>query len=136
MKNHNILFVLTLALALTVAACGNSVGVPDLKGTSWLLVEINGQPVLDGSAPTLVFENESVGGNGSCNAFGGEYTTENGKLAFSSIFSTLMYCEDTMDQETAYFAALEEAVGYQVKDGNLQLLNADGQVSLSFVPQN
>ena len=136
MKTHKALFILTLALSMILAACGNSVSVPDLNGTSWLLIEINGQPVLENSDPTLVFEDESAGGHGSCNAFGGEYTVENGKLTFSNIFSTLMYCEDTSEQEAAYLGALEEAVGYQVKDGNLQILNADGQVTLTFVPQN
>ena len=135
MRTHKTLFILTLVLTLTLAACGNPVSVPDLKGTSWLLVEINGQPVLDGSDPTLVFENDRAGGNGSCNTFGGDYTAEKGKLTFGSIFSTLMYCEGVMDQETAYLAALEEAAGYHVKDGNLQILNADGQVTLTLAPQ-
>ncbi len=136
MKTHKTIFIISLALAFILAACGNAVSTPDLEGTSWLLVEINGQPVLDGSAPTLVIENESIGGDGSCNAFGGEYTAENGKLNISNIFSTLMYCDDTMDQEFAYFTALEEAAGYQVMDGNLQILNADGQVTLTLAPQN
>jgi heat shock protein HslJ len=135
MKTHKTIFVLALALTIALAACSNTTGVPDLEGTSWLLLEINGQPVLEGSDPTLVFESESVGGDGSCNVFGGEYEIENGKLTISNIFSTLMYCEETSDQETAYLAALQEAVGYQVKNGNLQILNSDGQVTLSFVPQ-
>ena len=136
MKTLKTLLILTLGLIFTLAACSPAAEVPDLEGTSWLLLEINGQPVIEGSDPTLIFNDDSIGGNGSCNAFGGEYTTENGKLTISDIFSTLMYCEDTMDQEFAYFAALEGAAGYQVSDGNLQILNADGEVTLTFAPHN
>lgn len=130
------LFVLTLIPTLLLAACGVFEGDTSLEGTSWSLVEVNGQPVLAGSAPTLVFEADRAGGNGSCNTFGGEYKAENGKLSFGPIFSTLMYCEDFMDQESAYFAALEEASGYQIRGGKLQILNAEGQVTLTLASQN
>ena len=136
MKNMKSLFVLTLVLTLSLAACGIFERDTGLEGTSWSLVEVNGQPVLAGSTPTLVFETDRAGGNGSCNTFGGEYKAENGTLSFGPIFSTLMYCEDFMDQESAYLAALEEASGYQIRGGNLQILNAEGQVTLTLAPLN
>jgi len=136
MKTLKTLFVLTLGLILTLAACSPAPDVVDLEGTSWLLLEINGQPVIEGSDPTLVFEDDSIGGDGSCNVFGGDYEAENGSISFSNIFSTLMFCEDTSEQEAAYFAALEAADGYQVENGNLQILDADGQVLLTFAPQD
>ena len=136
MKINKILIVLNLTLILSLAACGIFERHPDLKGTAWSLVEINGQPILDGSTPTLIFEADEIGGNGSCNVFGGDYEASNGKLTIGQVFSTLMYCEDVMDQESAYLATLQEAHGYQIKDGNLQILNADGQVTLAFVTQN
>lgn len=136
MKTNKILIALTLILTLALAACGSSGSVPDLKGTSWVLVEINGQPVLDGSSPTLVFNEDGVGGNGSCNTFGGDFKQENEKLTIEQLFSTLMYCDNVMDQELAYFTALQEAASFQIKDGNLQILNAGGQVTLAFTPQN
>ena len=136
MKINKSLFALTLVLTLSLAACGTSERDTDLKDTSWSLIEVNGQPILDGTNPTLVFEEDRAGGNGSCNAFGGHYTAENGKLTFGPIESTLMYCEGTMDQESAYFSALQEAAGYQIRGGNLQILDAGGQVTLTFAPQN
>jgi len=136
MKTNKILIVLSLALTLTLAACGIFERDPELKGTAWSLVEINGQPILDGTAPTLVFDADGVGGNGSCNTFGGDYTLDNGKLTIEQIFSTLMYCDGVMEQESAYFTALQEAAGYQIKEGNLQILNADGQVTLTLSPKN
>lgn len=127
--------VLLLMFALLLAACG-APGGADLEGTSWRLVEIAGQPVMPDSGPTLGFEQGQAGGNGSCNGFGGEYQAAGGKLTFGPLMSTLMYCEDVMEQETAYLAALQDAAGYEIKDGILLILNVDGQVVLIFEPQN
>ena len=135
MQNKRILIALTLVLTFSLAACGILKRDSDLKGTAWSLIEINGQPILEGSAPTLIFEDDQAGGSGSCNTFGGEYNAKNGKLSFGPIASTLMYCEDFMDQETAFLAALGEAEGYLIKAGDLQILGPDGDLMLVFAPQ-
>ncbi|HOM67646.1 MAG TPA: META domain-containing protein [Brevefilum fermentans] len=135
MKTKNMLIVLTLALTLTLAACSTHKGDIELKGTSWSLVEIHGQPILEGTTPTLIFDEEGIGGNASCNIFGGNYTLDKGKLTFDQLFNTEMYCEGAMDQETAYINALQEVVGFKIENGNLQLLDTDGQVILAFAPQ-
>jgi heat shock protein HslJ len=127
--------VVTLISLLFLAACSSAVPSADLKGTFWALVEISGQPVAAGSSPTLSFEDEQAGGNGSCNSFGGEYTLDKGKLTFGPLVSTEMYCEDTMEQETTYLAALQSAAAYQMEDGHLLILDADGVVVLVFEPQ-
>jgi putative lipoprotein len=135
--NKNITFpVLLMIFALFLAACGALGGGADLEGTSWNLVEIAGQPAVAGSNPTLSFEKGQAGGNGSCNSFGGAYEAGNGKLTFGPLMSTLMYCENTMEQETAYLAALQDAAGYEIKNGILLILDANGQVALIFEPQN
>jgi heat shock protein HslJ len=136
LKTKKRLFVLTLVLTLSLAACGIFERDTDLKGKAWSLVEIKGQPILPGSYPTLVFDADGVGGNGSCNTFGGDFQVSNGKLTISQVFSTMMYCENVMDQEAAYLSALQEAAEFRIQGGNLQILNADGQVTLIFTPQN
>ena len=135
MKTHKLISLLALALVLGLAACSGAAPSADLKGTSWVLVEISGQPIVAGSSPTLSFEEEQAGGNGSCNSFGGEYTLDNGKLTFGPLVSTMMYCEETMEQESAYLAALQSAAAYQIEDGRLLILDADGVVVLAFEPQ-
>jgi putative lipoprotein len=134
MKIKKILIALTLALTLSLAACNILKRGSDLKGTAWSLIEINGQPILEGSAPTLIFEADRAGGNASCNTFGGEYMAKDGKLSFGPIASTLMYCEDVMDQETAFLAALERAEGYLIKAGDLLILGPGGDLMLVFGP--
>jgi heat shock protein HslJ len=135
MKTHKLISLFALALVLGLAACSGAAPSMDLKSTSWVLVEISGQPVVAGSSPTLSFDDGQAGGNGSCNSFGGEYTLDNGKLTFGPLVSTMMYCEDTMEQETAYLAALQSATAYQIEEGRLLILDADGVVVLVFEPQ-
>ncbi|HAE59481.1 MAG TPA: hypothetical protein DCG54_08235 [Anaerolineae bacterium] len=135
MKTHKLISLFALVLALALTACSAGASTLDLKGTSWALVEISGQPVVAGSSPTLSFEEEQAGGSGSCNSFGGEYTLDNGKLTFGPLMSTMMYCKDTMEQETAYLAALQSAAAYQMEDGRLLILDAEGVVVLTFEPQ-
>lgn len=135
MKTHKLISFFALALIFGLAACSGAAPSTDLKDTSWVLVEISGQPVVAGSSPTLSFEEEQAGGNGSCNSFGGEYTLDNGKLTFGPLVSTMMYCEETMEQESAYLVALQSAAAYQMEDGHLLILDADGVVVLAFEPQ-
>ncbi|MDX9992753.1 MAG: META domain-containing protein [Anaerolineales bacterium] len=131
MKTRNITLFAILILALGLTACGAS-SVTDLKGTSWNLVEIAGQPVLADATPTLVFEDGQAGGNGSCNTFGGEYQQSGNSLTFGTMISTLMYCEGFSDQETAYLTALSESATYQIKADRLTIFNAAGEEILAF----
>ena len=139
MKTHKLISLFALVLVLGLAACSAAAHSTDLNGTSWALVEISGQPVVAGSSPTLSFEEEQAGGNSSCNSFSASYeASQDGKLTFGPPMSTLMACLDSggvMDQETAYLAALQSAAAYQMKDGRLLILNADGDVVLAFEPQ-
>lgn len=127
--------ILLMMIAMFLAGCGAFGSSAELEGTSWNLVEIAGQPVVAGSNPTLSFEQGQAGGNGSCNSFGGSYEAGNGKLTFGPLVSTLMYCENVMEQETAYLAALQDAAGYEIRDDSLLILDADGLVTLIFEPQ-
>ncbi len=129
------LFTLTalmLALAILAVGCaGNSV---ELKNTSWNLSELNGQPIVAGSAPTLAFDTERISGSGTCNSFGGDYTISGSKLTFGPIMSTMMACMENglMEQESAYFQALGSTASYEVKDGQLRLLDSGGAVLAVF----
>ncbi len=139
----NLIFPLLVILSLAFSACvsmpgalANGSDIPDLKGTAWVLAEINGQPVLENSLPTLVFDETSLGGNGSCNRFGGDYTQDGDKLSVSALFSTMMYCEGVSDQEQAYLAALQAAASFRIDGGRLIILDASGASTLVFDPQD
>ncbi len=114
-------------------AVEGDVVVSDLAGTQWLLVSLNGAPVVAGSSVSVQFEEGgALVGNAGCNQFGSQYSAENGKLSISPLGMTRMACADdaVMAQEGAFAAAMESATGYRVVDGRLELLDADGNVVL------
>jgi len=128
--------VLYFIVALLLVGCSGEERA-QLDGTSWMLKELNGNPALSGREPTLVFEKDQVSGSGSCNHFGGSYQVKNDRLTFGALASTLMACAETevMEQESTYFAALQATARFEMKEGNLSLMDEAGKVVLVFVPQ-
>jgi heat shock protein HslJ len=107
-----------------------------LDGTSWRLETIQGEPVLPGTEPTLVFEDGNAGGTTGCNSFGGPYVaTGEAAIQFTEIASTQMACMDpdgVMDQEIAYLSMLQSATDYRVEGDRLELQNDLGETVLTF----
>ena len=105
-----------------------------LGGSQWRLVSYGAPgaetPVIAGSAVTLVFSGaEGAGGTGGCNVFGGSYAVDEDTISFSEIFSTQRFCMESgvMDQERAYFEALESAVRFELFGDQLIIVYGDGQ---------
>lgn len=99
-----------------------------LAGTSWRLVSLSGQDTPDDIETTFAVNAEGgINGKGGCNGYGGTvtYEGENG-IAFSEVFSTMMYCEPSMAQERAFFDALDASQSYAIDGETLTLLDADG----------
>jgi heat shock protein HslJ len=136
--------VLPIALGLAVALAGMSGCAPSpapksaaaaapgaaLGGGEWKVFEIEGQPVVANSAPTITFEDGRVFGAGSCNRFMGGYTLapDGLSLQMSQMASTMMACPDAlMAQEGRYLGVLGAVTGYGVEGGVLTLKTADGK---------
>jgi putative lipoprotein len=109
-------------LSLPATADGNPLA--DLVGTSWKLATLDGGPVDAKVTSTLVISADSIGGNGGCNTYGGNLAATPTGIDISQVFSTMMAC-DGLEQEQAFFAALEAADGFAIVDGNLRLLKGD-----------
>jgi heat shock protein HslJ len=111
-------------------------GFATLDGTSWRLETIQGEPVLPGTEPTLVFEDGNAGGTTGCNSFGGPYVaTGEAAIQFAEIASTQMACMDpdgVMEQEIAYLSMLQSATDYRVEGDRLELHNDLGETVLAF----
>jgi heat shock protein HslJ len=120
--------LLVLILSALLAACGLAGGGAELEGTSWALVTINGQPPIAGRTPTLRFEDGSLGGNSSCNSFGGDYSVRGSQISFGEMFWTLMACPEggVMEQEQAYMQALGKIEQFELQEGMLVLSGPDG----------
>jgi heat shock protein HslJ len=107
-----------------------------LWGTAWRLEDLAGAGVVDRTEATLEFPAEGrVAGKGSCNRFsGGAKVGSGGTIGFSAVIATRMACaEAVMNQESAYFAALEKAERYETDGDNLYLYVADNPTPLRFI---
>jgi heat shock protein HslJ len=107
---------------------------PDLENTSWQVVQIGDLTPPANIRSTVYFEKEGVNGSGGCNSYFGSYTRNSEKITFSGLGSTMMYCEEAMDQETAFLNALQSAARYRVEDGKLTLLDASDQTLMILAP--
>jgi copper homeostasis protein (lipoprotein) len=115
---------------------GEAAAVP-LEGTAWKLVVLAGKTIStrnDERAPTITLDpnDQRASGAGGCNLFGGSYTLKGDELSFGPLISTKMYCEGVMNQEQAYFAALEATRGWRVSGRELELTGVGGEVLARF----
>ena len=101
----------------------------------WTLVSLNGAGLIENTLITLDFEGDQAVGSGGCNRYFTGYEHTESRISFGPVGSTQMYCEfpeGTMDQESAYFAALESAASYVVEDQQLKISNASGEIILVY----
>ena len=87
----------------------------------------------------LTFNNdETLSGFSGCNNFNGGYTlsgktTEFGKgISIGPLASTMMYCADTADFETAYLNNLQQTQTYSIPNNTMMLRTSYGS-QLSYV---
>ena len=102
----------------------------------WVLVgygdALNPTVVEEGTVITAVFSSvePTVSGSGGCNNYFASYeSTNDGGLTVSGpIGATMMFCEESMDQETAYLAALETVSAWSLnEEGRLEVTYSTGQ---------
>jgi heat shock protein HslJ len=138
---RRILVGMTLVLAAMLAACATA--EPDspptegstLLGSGWKLVLLNGGDLIEGKAITLRFGEASIEGSGGCNTYGGSYTASEDSLRLSGVYWTEMACmepEGIMEQEQAYFQALNTTARYRVDGDRLALYDEAGAQVLVF----
>jgi heat shock protein HslJ len=101
------------------AASGSQMVGSDIVG-DWNIVSLNGHSLVEGSTITASFDGGQITGS-ACNNYFGEYTIGVDDLSFSSIGSTEMFCDDTMEQEQEYFEALADINGWILEGATLEL---------------
>ncbi len=122
--------LLLVAIPLAVQAAGSPLG-----GTNWVLSSLNGQLPLAGTSVTLQLgEDGTATGSDGCNRFTTTYTAGQSNISFGAPgASTMMACTDAvMQQASDYMAALAGANRYQLRGGQLILLNGT-KVLATFV---
>jgi heat shock protein HslJ len=123
-----------LLLLIVLSACkpsnkiGELVGVPKerpLENTYWVLVEINGQPIVRDNSKKLFIQlnadTKSMIGFAGCNRLSGEYTLSGKKLSFRTI-STRMFCENEMKIEDEFIQAVNKINKFTISEHKLFLM--------------
>ncbi|NLF03379.1 MAG: META domain-containing protein [Anaerolineales bacterium] len=101
---------------------------------------MHGAAPIPGTHVTIAFDDDGrFGGFAGCNGYGGGYTAnQRGRFEAPTIEQQLMACTDpvgVMDQESAFVAALAQAVTYRIVDDLLEFQDNTGATTLSFVRQ-
>jgi heat shock protein HslJ len=107
-----------------------------LSGTSWVLVSLEGAPVLPGTEITAAFGTDRrVSGSSGCNRYVGAYEVGGPGLEVGPLATTRMFCGDpgVMDQEQRYLSALQGAALAAVEGGQLLVTDGAGRRDLLFV---
>jgi heat shock protein HslJ len=137
MRKINIIILIAVLLLSACSIDLSSKEIPDLDGTSWMMIKLNDKDALTSTQVTLSFDGDEVAGSGGCNRYGGGVTWDmDGNMEFGMLFSTRMYCEKDgiSDQESEYLKALDEVSTFYLSGENLFMANAGGETILEFTP--
>ena len=139
--------LLVLGLAVVLAACngpGKTVESPavqteplsSLEGTEWVLTTLHGKSPVEGAAVTLAFfPDQYLEGDAGCNSYGADYVIRGSAFDILVIHRTSSACDlpdSIMQQEAAYFQALESIAAYWAVPDRLEFDDATGNTIVAF----
>jgi heat shock protein HslJ len=131
---------LVTASALITCACGTDdprlrpqidSSRAALDTTDWILVSLNGRPVIAGSNATARFDSASVGGYSGCNWYGSKYSARGDSITIDMIGGTARYCNvptGAMDQEQQLYRTLERAKTFAITRDTLRFKTGDSTI--------
>jgi heat shock protein HslJ len=125
-------------LALAGCAITSRDATTELPGTSWTLVQLNGEEPVGETPPSLTFTDEGgATGSTGCNTFSGEVTIDGSELTFGPLATTRMACVDpaAAEQEQAFLLAMEDATGYTIDDEGRLVLEGGGSLTFAVAPE-
>lgn len=132
-------YVLAAIAALFTMSCSsNKMNTKEDLNGEWNVVAVNGQQVENQKmAPFfgLDMEGMRLSGSMSCNRLLGTIVTDSlhpEKISFDNVGSTRRMCPD-MKLEQQISEAIEKVQAYEVSEGGVNLLGADGAVLFSLV---
>ena len=117
------------------AGCGLSLRQMTLLHDIWVLIELNGKPVVAASAQReaprleiMLTEGRVVGTTG-CNRLNGSVKADTRRIQFEPLATTKMAClDDAGTTENDFLTALREPLTYRVGEGRLTLLRNNAPV--------
>lgn len=117
--------------------CCGRVNTGELENTYWKLTRLGGRTVVEGEGqgePHLVLrpERHQANGSGGCNRLFGGYRLEGGRISFSGIAATRMFCPTGMEIESEFLRALEEVETWKISGPELDLFDGGGEPVARF----
>lgn len=105
-----------------------------LAGSSWVLTDLNGAGVVEGTRVTLDFaEQGRATGTGSCNRYFSTVEVSGSSIRFGAVGSTRMACATSVSlQEVKYFEALEAANRFTLEGNTLSIYGGPARDPLRF----
>ncbi|QMW22837.1 META domain-containing protein [Sandaracinobacteroides saxicola] len=124
-----------LFLAALLLATSATARPPEMRGTEWVLVEMNGKPVAPIPRVTLTLGKDGrMNGASGCNRFMGGYELRGGSMTVPGpVAGTMMACTpEAMAFEDAYLTQLKKGGRVRVSwEGNMRI-TPDGGGQLRF----
>jgi heat shock protein HslJ len=117
-----------LITILLLAACSGGLSA-SIEG-QWKLVSYNQTPAVSDVETFIEFKDGQINGNIGCNGFGGKYTLNGDQIEFGPVMSTMMYCENVAEQESATLAVLQENANFVLDGNTLTITSGDGSSSI------
>lgn len=106
-----------------------------LLGPPWIVAELDGEPVTEGSVPTTIAfgADGTAAGDTGCNGYTGAYALSGEGLTVSRLASTLRACPPpAMEHEAAFLELLASVSRFGITgDGALRLVAWDGRTVLA-----
>lgn len=108
-----------------------------LIGTTWSLAALQDAPILPDSYINARFDADGVvTGTGGCNRYRASYQLDGSSLTIGAAAGTLMACPPPlMEQERAYFNALQATAAYELGVATLTLQDSVGVTLAEFVAE-
>lgn len=108
-----------------------------LSDKTWVLTELAGAAITPDTARPIFIklgtDDTSLTGNTGCNQLSGIYMQSADTLVFAHMATTKMACAGAMEREEQFLAALEAAITFHLRNGDLELCDASGSVTAKFV---
>jgi heat shock protein HslJ len=123
--------ILFLTLSIALVACSAQKGttqIPVLPDAEWTLLRMNGKQVSGLKKPItlkITSATKRVNGYAGCNQYFSSYSTEGSTLTFTAPGRTKMFCQETMQLEEGFLAALSSIRTFKIEGNKLQLFEGD-----------
>ncbi len=107
-----------------------------LNDTKWMIQTLNGSRVLipeGGKEVFITFSNDGKAiGSSGCNTFNGKAEVSGSSMKLGPMATTRMMCQDQMDTERDFLAALNNTASYSISGNTLSLMDAGKNVLATF----